>query len=69
MNDEKIFVRNALEETIRIGVFVWLASWCLFIVKPPFINPIFWGIIIAEAEYTGYPKSKCGLGGLGGDSA
>lgn len=68
MTDEKIFVSNALEATIRIGIIILLAAWCLDIAKP-FIIPIVWGIIIAVAEYPGYLKLRSMMGGRGGTAA
>lgn len=53
MNSEKVFVNNALEATIRIGLLVLLAAWCFEIVEP-FIIPIAWGIIIAVGTYPAY---------------
>ena len=68
MTDEKVFVSNALEATIRIGILALLAAWCFSIVKP-FIIPIAWGIIIAVAEYPGYLKLRRALGGRSASAA
>jgi predicted PurR-regulated permease PerM len=68
MTDEKVFVKNALEATIRIGILVLLAAWCFTIVRP-FIILIAWGIIIAVAEYPVYLKLRRALGGRGGTAA
>ncbi|MCP3869740.1 MAG: AI-2E family transporter [Gammaproteobacteria bacterium] len=68
MSDQKVFVSNALEATIRIGILVLLATWCFTIVRP-FIIPIVWGIIIAVSEYTGYLKLRRFLGGRGRTAA
>jgi predicted PurR-regulated permease PerM len=62
MIDEKSFMANALEATIRIGLLVVLAAWCFSIVKP-FIIPIAWGIIIAVGSYPGYLSLRRRLGG------
>ncbi|MEA3276529.1 MAG: AI-2E family transporter [Pseudomonadota bacterium] len=64
MTDEKTFLNNALEATIRIGLLILLAAWCFQIVQP-FIIPIVWGIIIAVAAYPGYRKLQVALGGRG----
>ena len=53
MNSEKVFVNNALEATIRIGLLVLLAAWCFEIVRP-FVIPIAWGIIIAVGTYPAF---------------
>ncbi|MCP5159146.1 MAG: AI-2E family transporter [Gammaproteobacteria bacterium] len=68
MTDQKVFVSNALEATIRIGVIILLAAWC-FDIAQPFIIPIAWGIIIAVAVYPGYAKLRGMLGGRGGMAA
>lgn len=68
MTDEKVFVNNALEATIRIGILVLLAAWCFSIVKP-FIIPIFWGIIIAVGTYPGFLSLKRRLGDRRGPAA
>lgn len=57
MTDQKTFVNNALEATIRIGVILLLAVWCFDIARP-FIIPIIWGIIIAVAIYPGYLRVR-----------
>lgn len=68
MTDEKVFVSNALEATIRIGILVLLAAWCFTIVKP-FIIPIAWGIIIAVGTYPAFLSLCKKLGGRRGLSA
>jgi predicted PurR-regulated permease PerM len=62
VTDEKAFVNNALEATIRIGVLLLLATWCFSIVKP-FIIPIAWGIIIAVGTYPAYQRLLQRVGG------
>ena len=64
----KVFVNNALEATIRIGIIILLAAWCFDIAKP-FIVPMAWGIIIAVAEYPGYLKVRSVMGGRDGAAA
>lgn len=46
--EDRVFLRRAIEASIRIGLVVLLAVWCLQIVRP-FIQPIVWGIVIAVA--------------------
>ncbi len=62
MSQQKEFVANALEATVRIGILLVLAAWCFSIVQP-FVIPIVWGVIIAVAEYPGYLKLRAWLGG------
>jgi predicted PurR-regulated permease PerM len=62
MNNEKVFVSNALEATIRIGLLVLLAAWCFEIVRP-FIIPVAWGIIIAVGTYPAFLSLARRLGG------
>jgi len=47
------FLNRAVETTVRIGLLVVLAMWCLDIMRP-FIIPTAWGAIIAIAAYPGY---------------
>ena len=61
MTDEKIFLSNALEATIRIGLVVIIAAWCFQIIRP-FIIPVVWGVIIAVAVYPGYRRFQSVLG-------
>jgi predicted PurR-regulated permease PerM len=65
---QREFVANALEATIRIGILLLLAAWCFSIIKP-FAIPIVWGVIIAVSEYPGYLKLRCWLGGRGAAAA
>ena len=62
MTDDRAFVNNALEATIRIGLLVLLAAWCFEIVKP-FVIPIAWGIIIAVGAYPAFLSLRRRLGG------
>ena len=62
MSQQREFVANALEATVRIGVLLLLVAWCFSIVQP-FVIPIVWGVIIAVAEYPGYLKLRAWLGG------
>lgn len=60
--NDKLFMRRALEATIRIGLIVLLLYWC-FRIGRPFIPTIVWGIIIAVAIHPGYIRLKSALGG------
>jgi predicted PurR-regulated permease PerM len=62
MTEEKVFVSNALEATIRIGILVLLAAWCFEIVRP-FVIPIAWGVIIAVGTYPAFLSLQRMLGG------
>jgi predicted PurR-regulated permease PerM len=62
MADDKVFLKNAIDLTIRIGLLLVLASWCFDIVRP-FMIPIAWGVIIAVAVF---PRYSSLLGALGG---
>lgn len=68
MTDQKAFLSNALEATIRIGILILLVAWCFSIVKP-FMIPIVWGIIIAISEYPVYLQLRRALGGRNGTAA
>lgn len=53
MAGDKVFLKNAVDVTIRIGLLLLLAAWCFDIVRP-FIIPAVWGVIIAVAVYPAY---------------
>lgn len=55
-------ISNSIEVTIRLGLLILLALWCLLIIKP-FILPVMWGVIIAVAVYPLFSKLKSLLGG------
>ena len=59
---DKAFMNRMLDTTIRIGMVLLLAYWCLKIVAP-FIGPIMWAIIIAVAIYPLYVKLVVAMGG------
>jgi predicted PurR-regulated permease PerM len=62
MAEDRVFLKNAIDVTVRVGLLLVLAAWCFDIVRPFFI-PIAWGVIIAVAVYPYY----CALVGvLGG---
>jgi len=62
MTDENVFVSNAVEATIRIGIIILLAAWCFEIVRP-FVIPIVWGMIIAVGAYPAFLSLTRRLGG------
>ncbi len=68
MPQQREFVANALEATVRIGILLLLVAWCFSIVQP-FVIPIVWGAIVAVAEYPGYLKLRGWLGGRGTTAA
>ena len=55
MIEQREFLANAIEASVRIGLLLVLAAWCFDIVQP-FVIPIAWGIIIAVAQYPGYRR-------------
>lgn len=59
---DEAFMKRAVDTTIRIGLILLLASWCLQIVRP-FVSPVVWGIIIAVAVHPGFKWLEARLGG------
>ena len=59
---DKAFINRMLDTTIRIGMVLLLAYWCLKIISP-FISPIMWAIIISVAIYPLYVKLVAAMGG------
>ena len=55
-------IGNSLEAAIRIGLIALLVWWCFLILKP-FLVPVLWAIIIADAIYPFYRKLENALGG------
>lgn len=62
MKSDKVFVNNAMEATIRVGLLIVLATWCFEFVKP-FIIPFVWGIIIAVGAHPAFLWLTRVLGG------
>lgn len=60
--DNTSSLMNMIEMSIRLGLLLLLAGWCLLIVVP-FVIPIMWGMIIAVAIYPLFLKLKSALGG------
>jgi predicted PurR-regulated permease PerM len=48
--DQKVFIVNSMEATLRIGLVVLVIYLCLDIIRPFFV-PILWGLIIATSLY------------------
>jgi len=48
--DQKVFIVNSVEATLRIGLVVLVIYLCLDIIRPFFV-PILWGLIIATSLY------------------
>ncbi len=59
---DKEFVKRAVEASIRIGLILLIAGWCLQIVGP-FILPVLWAIIIAVAIHPLFQMMQSRLGG------
>ena len=56
------FIGYSLESAISIGLIALLVWWC-FLIFRPFLIPVLWAIIIANAVYPFYRKLENGLGG------
>jgi len=67
-NDDRVFMRRAVEAAVRIGLIAALAWWCFRIVNP-FVMPVLWAIIFAVALFPVFRKLKTMLGGRGGLAA
>jgi len=68
IDDDRVFVRKAVEAAIRIGLLAGLAWWCFAIVKP-FVMPVLWGVIFAVALFPIFRRLKRKLGDRGGLAA
>jgi predicted PurR-regulated permease PerM len=66
--EDRDFVRRAVEAAIRIALIATLAWWCLAIVKP-FVMPVLWGVIFAVALFPIFVRLKARVGGRGGLAA
>ncbi|OEU48184.1 MAG: AI-2E family transporter [Desulfobacterales bacterium S3730MH5] len=60
--NKRNFLGDSLEAAIRIGLIALLVWWC-FLIFRPFLIPVLWAIIIADAVYPFYRKLENGLGG------
>jgi predicted PurR-regulated permease PerM len=50
MDNQKAFIANSIEATVRIGLVLLVVYLCLDIIRPFFV-PILWGLIIATSLY------------------
>lgn len=66
--DKSAFISNAVEAGIRIGILLFLASWCFDIIRP-FMIMVIWGVIIAVASYPVYVRLCRYLSGRAGLAA
>jgi predicted PurR-regulated permease PerM len=48
--NQKLFITNSIEATVRIGLIALVIYFCLDIIRPFFV-PILWGLIIATSLY------------------
>ena len=67
-SDDTLFLRRAIETTIRIGLVVVLVVWCYRIVEP-FVFAVIWGIVIAIGTYPAYRWLQARMGGRRGLAA
>ena len=65
---DKTYLSRALEVSIHVGLFIFLATACLLILRP-FLPLTAWGIVIAIAVYPGFVWVKNLLGGRNGLAA
>jgi predicted PurR-regulated permease PerM len=65
---DKAYLSRALEVSIHVGLFIFLATACLLILRP-FLPLTAWGIVIAIAVYPGFVKVKNLLGERNGLAA
>ena len=63
-NNQKEYVRRAVEVSIHVGLVALLLTACLLILRP-FVPLIAWGIIIAIAVYPAYRKLRNLVSGRG----
>jgi len=61
-DEDRAFLRRALESSIRIGLVLFLVVWCFQIARP-FLEPIVWGIILAIMAQPIYAKLSRAMGG------
>ena len=60
--EDRRFLRRAIEAAVRIGVLAILLLWC-FTIAQPFLVPIVWGVVVAVAVYPAYRRLEARLGG------
>jgi len=66
--NQKVFIVNSIEATVRIGLVVLVIYLCLDIIRPFFV-PILWGLIIAISLYPIHRRLAAKLGERGRISA
>jgi predicted PurR-regulated permease PerM len=62
IEEDQVFVRRAVEATIRIAVLSVIVVYC-FRIAEPFLAPILWGAVIAVAIYPAHCRLEALLGG------
>jgi len=67
-DEDRVFVRRAVEAAIRIGLIAGLVWWCLRIIGP-FVAPVLWAVIFAVALFPIFRWLKSKLGERGGLAA
>jgi predicted PurR-regulated permease PerM len=67
-DEDRVFIRRAVEAAIRIGLIAGLVWWCFRIVSP-FVMPVLWAIIFAVALFPVFRWLKSKFGGRGGLAA
>ncbi len=66
--EDRVFVRRAVEAAIRIGLIAGLVWWCFRIIGP-FVAPVLWAVIFAVALFPIFRWLKSKLGERGGLAA
>ena len=66
--EDREFVRRAVEAAIKIALIAWLTWWCFAIIRP-FVMPVLWGVIFAVALFPIFVRLKARMGGRGGLAA
>ena len=66
--EDRVFIRRAVEAAIRIGLIAGLVWWCFRIIGP-FVMPVLWAVIFAVALFPIFQWLKSKLGGRGGLAA
>lgn len=67
-DNEKSYLRPAIEITVRLGLLLALIGWCLTILRP-FIPLLIWGVIIAVATFPFFNTLSKKLGNRNGLTA
>jgi predicted PurR-regulated permease PerM len=67
-DNQKVFIVNSIEATLRIGLIVLVIYLCLDIIRPFFV-PVLWGLIIAISLYPIHRWLTAKLGERDGISA